>query len=177
MAEPSTARSLKRTSTPRKAAAAAVGDIDTSYLESLTGYNARRAALTIISVFLERMAQYELRPVDFSVLSLIANNPGITSRQLCGALDILPPNLVGMLRDLEGRGVIEKREHPTDRRAQGLHLSAAGKKLYAKAQRTATELEVDALGDLSVEERETLHSLLRRVYRTRRAAADGDQPG
>ena len=177
MAEPSTARSLKRSSSPRKAAAAAVGDIDTSYLESLTGYNARRAALTIISVFLERMAQYELRPVDFSVLSLIANNPGITSRQLCGALDILPPNLVGMLRHLEGRGVIEKRDHPTDRRAQGLHLSAAGKKLYAKAQRTATELEVDALGDLSVEERETLHSLLRRVYRTRRAAADGDQPG
>lgn len=174
MAEPSTARSLKRTSSPRKAAAA-VADIDTSYLETLTGYNARRAALTIISVFLERMAQYQLRPVDFSVLSLIAHNPGITSRQLCGALDILPPNLVGMLRELEGRGVIEKREHPTDRRAQGLHLSAAGKKLYAKAQRTATELEVDALGDLSVEERETLHSLLRRVYRTRRAAAEGDQ--
>jgi DNA-binding MarR family transcriptional regulator len=128
-------------------------------------------------VFLERMAQYQLRPVDFSVLSLIAHNPGITSRQLSGALDILPPNLVGMLRDLESRGVIEKREHPTDRRAQGLHLSAAGKKLYAKAQRTATELEVDALGDLSVEERETLHSLLRRVYRTQRAAADSDQPG
>ena len=176
MAEPSTARSLKRSSSPRKAATVE-GDIDTSYLETLTGYNARRAALTIISVFLERMAQYQLRPVDFSVLSLIAHNPGITSRQLSGALDILPPNLVGMLRDLESRGVIEKREHPTDRRAQGLHLSAAGKKLYAKAQRTATELEVDALGDLSVEERETLHSLLRRVYRTRRAAADSDQPG
>ncbi len=173
MAEPSTARSLKRTSLPRKSAAT-VSEIDTSYLESLTGYNARRAALAIISVFLERMAQYELRPVDFSVLSLIAHNPGITSRQLCGALDILPPNLVGMLRDLEGRGVIEKREHPTDRRAQGLHLSAAGKKLYAKAQRTATELEVDAMGDLSSEERETLHSLLRRVYRPRRAPAEPD---
>ena len=121
MAESSTARSLKRTSSPRKPSAA-VADVDTSYLETLTGYNARRAALTIISVFLERMAQYQLRPVDFSVLSLIAHNPGITSRQLCGALDILPPNLVGMLRDLESRGVIEKREHPTDRRAQGLHL-------------------------------------------------------
>ncbi|MDP3520127.1 MAG: MarR family transcriptional regulator [Hydrogenophaga sp.] len=176
MAEPSTARSLKRTSWPRKAAAS-VGDIDTSYLESLTGYNARRAALTIISVFLDRMAQYELRPVDFSVLSLIAHNPGITSRQLCGALDMLPPNLVGMLRELEGRGVIEKREHPTDRRAQGLHLSAAGKKLYAKAQRTATELEVDALHDLSAEERETLHGLLRRVYRPQRKSGEPDQPG
>lgn len=174
MAESSTARSLKRTSSPRKAAAA-VADVDTSYLETLTGYNARRAALTIISVFLERMAPYQLRPVDFSVLSLIAHNPGITSRQLCGALDILPPNLVGMLRDLESRVVIEKREHPTDRRAQGLHLTATGKKLYAEAQRTASQLELDTLSDLSPQERETLHSLLRRVYRPPKGPAASDE--
>ena len=44
--------------------------IDTSFLESLLGYNARRAALTIIGeAFLERMSVYGLRPVDFSVLS------------------------------------------------------------------------------------------------------------
>ena len=164
MAESSTARSLKRTSSPRKPSAA-VADVDTSYLETLTGYNARRAALTIISVFLERMAQYQLRPVDFSVLSLIAHNPGITSRQLCGALDILPPNLVGMLRDLESRGVIEKREHPTDRRAQGLHVSAAGKRLQREAQSTATQLERDVSQALTADELQTLNHLLRKVYR------------
>lgn len=173
MAEPSTARNLKRTSSPRKAAAA-VAEIDTSYLESLTGYNARRAALAIISVFLERMAQHGLRPVDFSVLSLIAHNPGITARQLCTALDILPPNLVGMLRQLESRGVIEKHPHPTDRRAQGLHLSAAGQTHYAQAQATATQLEIDAMPDFSPEERETLHGLLRRVYRPQRQSAETD---
>jgi hypothetical protein len=32
------------------------------------------------------MAPYGLRPVDFSVLSLITHNPGITSRQLCTTL-------------------------------------------------------------------------------------------
>jgi hypothetical protein len=31
-------------------------------------------------VFLQRMAFYDLRPVDFSVLSLVTHNPGITSR-------------------------------------------------------------------------------------------------
>ena len=183
MAEPSTARSLRRPASAgaarKPAAPAPVTRVDTSFLETLTGYNARRAALAIISLFLERMAPYGLRPVDFSVLSLIAHNPGITSRQLCGALDILPPNLVGMLRELEGRGLIEKREHPTDRRAQGLHLSADGKKLYAKAKATATALEVDALPGLSAEERDTLHSLLRRVYSPQRRAedTDTDQPG
>ena len=163
MAESSTARSLKRTSSPRKAAAA-VADVDTSYLETLTGYNARRAALTIISVFLERMAQYQLRPVDFSVLSLIAHNPGITSRQLCGALDILPPNLVGMINRFEKRGLVMRRPHPVDGRAQGLHLTDPGEAVMAQAEVTATELEKDVTHRLTERERKTLMALLQKVY-------------
>ena len=80
--------------------------IDATFLESLLGYNARRAALTIIEVFLDRMAVYGLRTVDFSTLSLVAHNPGITSRQLCEALGILPPNLVRIVADLDKRGLV-----------------------------------------------------------------------
>ena len=120
MPETSVANTLRRPRAPRKTAAsaspapAADGDkgIDTRYLESLLGYNARRAALAVIGVFLQRMAPFGLRPVDFSVLTLIAHNPGITSRQLCAALDILPPNLVGMIKSLDKRGLIERRPHP-----------------------------------------------------------------
>ena len=138
--------------------------IDTSYLETLLGYNARRAALAVITVFLQRMAPYGLRPVDFSVLTLIAHNPGITSRQLCTALDILPPNLVGMIKSLDRRGLIERKPHPTDGRAQGLHLSPAGIKLQKAAQRTATQLESDVASQLSDEELQTLKALLHRIY-------------
>lgn len=140
------------------------GAIDASYLESLLGYNARRAALTVIGVFLQRMAPYGLKPVEFSVLTLIAHNPGITSRQLCTALGILPPNLVGLIKSLDKRGLIERRAHPTDRRAQGLHLSAAGRKLQKSAQATATQLENDAGSRLTATELDTLKSLLRKVY-------------
>ncbi len=52
--------------------------IDTSYLESLLGYNARRASLVIIEQFVREMAEFDLRPVDFSVLSVIHHNPGVT---------------------------------------------------------------------------------------------------
>ena len=114
---------------PPEAADPGVGALDTRYLETLLGYNARRTALAVIAVFLRRMEPLGLRPVDFSVLTLIAHNPGVTSRQLCAALDILPPNLVGMIKSLDKRGLIERRAHPTDRRAQGLHLSAQGKRV------------------------------------------------
>ena len=152
---------------PRKSAApptVAPTEVDTRYLESLVGYNARRASLAIIEVFMERMAVYGLTVVDFSVLSLVAHNPGITSRQLCTALGILPPNLVGLIAALDRRGMVERRPHPTDGRALGLHLTRSGKALVKQAESTAAALEVDATARLTERERATLIALLRKVY-------------
>lgn len=142
-----------------------VETVDTAFLEGLLGYNARRAALAVIEVFLERMAVYQLRPVDFSVLSLVAHNAGITSRQLCSALGILPPNLVSLVAALEKRGLIERMPHPRDGRATGLHATPAGMKLMRQAERTAAELEADVAKRLTPSEQRTLLRLLRKVYR------------
>ena len=141
-----------------------VEKIDTSYLETLLGYNARRAALVIIELFLKRMAVYDLRPVDFSVLSLITHNPGISSRQLCSELNILPPNLVGMINTLEKRELILRQPHPSDGRVIGLHLSEVGSKLMKDAEQTAQELENEAASKLTAAERKTLMRLLQKVY-------------
>lgn len=138
--------------------------IDTSYLESLLGYNARRAAVEIIGLFLKRMAVYDLRPVDFSVLSLITHNPGISSRQLCSELNILPPNLVGMINTLEKRELILRKPHPSDGRVIGLHLSEIGINLMKEAEQTAKDLEDDAASKLTATERKTLMRLLQKIY-------------
>ncbi len=142
----------------------AVETIDTSYLESLLGYNARRAALSVIEVFMARMAPYDLRPVDFSVLSLITHNPGITSRQLCTALGIQPPNLVAMINSLEKRELMVRKPHPRDGRAMGLHLTNGGKKLMRNAEATAASLEAEVASRLSASESRTLIRLLQKIY-------------
>jgi DNA-binding MarR family transcriptional regulator len=142
----------------------AVEVVDTSYLQTLLGYNARRAALAVIEVFLQRMAVYGLRPVDFSVMSVIAHNPGITSRQLCSSLDILPPNFVALLSTLEKRELVRRTPHPSDRRAMSLHLTVPGQKLMRDAEKTAAQLEIDASSKLSTTERKTLIRLLQKVY-------------
>src|SRR3954463_5188189 len=136
--------------------APAVDALDTSFLESLLGYNARRAALAVIEVFLEAMAPYQLRPVDFSVLSLIAHNPGITSRQLCTTLGTLPPNLVGMVNALEKRELVSRQPHPRDGRAMGLHLTTKGEKFVRDAEATAAELEAGVAARLTPTELRTL---------------------
>lgn len=129
------------------------------------GYNARRAALMVMGVFKERMATYQLQPVEFSVLHLVGRNPGITSRQVCSALNIQPPNLVRLLARLHERGLIERHPHPQDARALSLALSHEGYKLLAKVEPAIAQLEIDATASLSAEERTTLIALLQKIYR------------
>jgi DNA-binding MarR family transcriptional regulator len=140
--------------------------IDTRYLETLLGYNTRRATLTIISRFIERMAEFDLRPVDFSVLSLIGHNPGITSRELCNALNILPPNMVGFLKAFEKRELIDRTPHPTDGRAMGLTLTKKGQQLMKAAEVAAIESDSSAAYRLSATEQKTLMRLLQKIYIT-----------
>jgi DNA-binding MarR family transcriptional regulator len=138
--------------------------VDSSYLQSLMGYNARRAALSIIELFLERLAPYGLKPVDFSVMSTIQHNPGVTSRQLCATLNLLPPNLVGLIQSLESRGLIERKPHPHDGRAVGLHATPKGHALMVQAEQTASELELEKTAKLTPAQRKTLLSLLQKIY-------------
>jgi DNA-binding MarR family transcriptional regulator len=148
----------------RESPAPFVENVDTQYLETLIGYNARRAALAVIERFLRDMAVHDFRVVDFSVASLIYHNPGITSRQLCTALSILPPNLVALVNGLEKRGVITKRPHPNDGRAIGLYTTPEGDTLMAQAEQDAANLEIAAGSRLTNAERKTLLRLLQKVY-------------
>jgi DNA-binding MarR family transcriptional regulator len=139
--------------------------IDNSYLESLLGYNCRRAALAIIEEFLVRLAVFGLRPVEFSVLSVILHNPGVTSRQICATLGILSPNLVRIIQSFDERGLIDRAVHSADRRAIGLTLSGAGRKLMREAEKEAAALEDEAAPELTAKEKSELIRLLGKVYR------------
>lgn len=153
-----------RISIRKKKSPSAERAVDTSYLETLIGYNCRRAAVSVISLFLERMAVYGLKPVDFSVLSLILHNPGITSRQLCTALDLLPPSLVNTISSFEKRNLISRTQNPIDKRAIGLELTSQGQAFMAEAEKAVSQLEIDASSRLTAAQRRTLISLLQRIY-------------
>jgi DNA-binding MarR family transcriptional regulator len=110
------------------------------------------------------MAVYDLKPVDFSVMSVVVHNPGVTSRQLCAALNILPPNLVGLVQSLESRGLLERLPHPHDGRAMGLHPTDKGQTLMTQAEATASELEMSIGSKLTPNQAQTLVTLLQKIY-------------
>ncbi|MDR0214527.1 MAG: MarR family winged helix-turn-helix transcriptional regulator [Comamonas sp.] len=143
----------------------AVDQVNASFLESLLGYNARRASLSLVGVFVKCMEGFDLKIVEFSLLSLVGGNPGITSRQLCQQLDVLPPNMVGMIEVMTRRGFLERRPHPRDGRAMGLYLTEAGRALVDQAEPQLKASESAAVSHLSAEEQQQLLSLLQKLYR------------
>ena len=115
------------------AADAAPEDIDTTVIEGFIGYSVRRASLAIVENFIRHLAPLELRPVGFTLLTLVDGNPGITSSQLCAQLGIQSSNLVALVKQLLDRGLIDRRPHPKDGRAMGLHMTPAGRSLLQEA--------------------------------------------
>jgi DNA-binding MarR family transcriptional regulator len=138
-------------------------EADLPVLADLMGYQARRAALHIIARFHEDLKNLSLRPVTFSVLSVVGHHDGLTSREVCDLLGIQPPNLVAIIQDLQQRGWLDRQPHPTDGRALGLHLTPQGQAQLAQAEALAVASDQQVCGHLSPAERETLVRLLKKI--------------
>lgn len=137
-------------------------------LLSLVGYNCRRTYMTIMPLFDERMSKYDLRAVDFSVLSLLKANPNITRKRLSNAINVSPSNLAILLDRLETRGVLMRQRNPLDKRSQTLVRTPEGLRLSVKAEKTASELEVEATSVQSDAQRGQLLALTQKVFLGRR---------
>jgi len=133
-------------------------------LGALVGYNCRRAYLAVVEHSIRHMAEHDLRPTSFSVLSLVHHEPGLNSRQVSKALGVRPPNLVAIIASLEARKLIERRPDPADGRSLGLHPTAEGSRLAARLERVLMRAETEATSMLSGPERQTLISLLGRIW-------------
>lgn len=154
--------------TPRNrtadALAAAETPLDQSSLIGLVGYNCRRAYLNILPLFLKRMEKYELRPVDYTVITLINTNAGLTPKRLSQAINVSPPNLATLLDRLEARGLVLRQRNPADKRSQNLMLTAEGRALCKKADKAVAELESEATDMLTDAERAELLRLLQKIF-------------
>ncbi|NBS47786.1 MAG: MarR family transcriptional regulator [Betaproteobacteria bacterium] len=142
-----------------------IAGADSSFLRTLLGYNTRRATLRIFEVFHERMRGYDLNPVEFSVLSLIGHNPGVTAGQICDELEIPAPNLAKIVSRLNQRQLIRREARAEDKRAFHLSLSTTGHKLLKQIEPVVEKLEQEASAGLTDKQREMVNALLQRIYR------------
>ncbi len=113
--------------------------------------------------FAERLAPIGLGPPHAGVLRALSHAPGVAQQVLATTLGVAPSRLVALVDELEGRGLVERRDQPDDRRSYALHLTAAGRDVLAQIGRTAREHDTDLCAPLDREEREVLAALLGRI--------------
>jgi DNA-binding MarR family transcriptional regulator len=101
-----------------------------------------------------------LEPRHFALLNFIALTPGSSQQVLSGALEIPASRVVGIVDDLEGRGFVERRPHPTDRRARALHLTDSGAAALQDARRAARANDEAFTARLDASQRDQLIALL-----------------
>src|SRR5437588_12343659 len=96
-------------------------NVDLGPLRDLIGYVLRRAQLAVFQDFFAAFAPFDIRPAQFSVLTVIERNPGLTQSQVAEALGIKRTNFVGMLDELERLGLAERRQTAGDKLCYALY--------------------------------------------------------
>ncbi len=97
-----------------------------------------------------------LRTAHLMLLTLLRDHGATSQSGLAEALRLDPSNLVGLLNDLEGRGMVIREHHPDDRRRHVVTIAHDGITQLHKTERRLVAAEDRVLGALDPEERAQL---------------------
>jgi DNA-binding MarR family transcriptional regulator len=125
-----------------------------------TGYLLSRLGFYASKRFGERVATLGLTPRMWGALNVLAQEESVSQHQLGKSIGMDPSSVVAAIDELESRGWVQRRRHPTDRRAHALYITAEGRRTLAKGRKLAMEAQEELLGPLSPEQRQQLHELL-----------------
>jgi DNA-binding MarR family transcriptional regulator len=134
--------------------------LDPGPLPELIGYRLRLAQQTVFRDFAASVRG--ISPGRIGMLLLVEANPGVTQSRLAAAVGRDRSTMVGVLDQLEAKGLVERRKG-IDRRTNGLWLTRAGRSLLARAKRAIADHEQRVASRLSAAERTKLLELLGRI--------------
>jgi MarR family transcriptional regulator, transcriptional regulator for hemolysin len=97
---------------------------------------------------------------QWQTLACLSSNEGIHQGGLADLLEIEPITLVRILDRLSERGLVERRQHPTDRRIWLLYMRDEARPLLAAMRNFGETTRAEALEGVSSADRERLSDVL-----------------
>jgi len=113
--------------------------------------------------FAQRLEELKLVPAHAGILRAISGSSGVSQQGLASLLGMVPSRLVTWLDELEERGLIERRDHPEDRRLYALHLTSAGAKTLVEIGGVARAHDDAICAPLAPAERDQFFGILSRL--------------
>ena len=124
------------------------------------GYAVRRFQIWIFQDFIRTLAAVDIKPTQYSVLTVIGANPGLSQMAVAKRLGIERARLVHLLDSLENRKLVRRVPSRTDRRSHALHLTARGQASLRQFKLLAAEHERHVAEKIGAENREQLLRIL-----------------
>ncbi len=139
-------------------------------IENSIGFLLAKAYQRAWAVMKEEIEPYDLTPPQFALLAFLWQQDGLTQVELSEKGQIDRSTVGGLIDRLERNGLLERRQHPQDRRAYRICLTEQGKTLEktlsACAERSLKRI-TSGLNDDEVKELRRMLDILRgerRVY-------------
>jgi DNA-binding MarR family transcriptional regulator len=135
-------------------------EIGLDALAGHAGYAVRRFQIWVFQDFIRTLAAVDIRPTQYSVMTVIGANPGLSQMAVANRLGIERARLVHLLDSLERRDLVARIRSATDRRSHALHLTARGKTALVQFKRLAAEHERHVAEKIGKANREKLLQIL-----------------
>jgi DNA-binding MarR family transcriptional regulator len=122
-----------------------------------------RLARALIEAERPILAAHELPMWGYIVLSALRDEPMRTQAALARSIGADKTRIIGVLDDLQERGLIEREPDPADRRVRLLRLTAAGRRLHGTVQSAIRRQEEQLLGELSAADQKVFLRVLQQL--------------
>jgi DNA-binding MarR family transcriptional regulator len=103
-------------------------------LRQRPGFLIRRLHQIHVAIFLEECADFGITPVQFSLMSVLADHAPVDQASLAAEIGVDRTTVAGVLRRLEGRGLVARDGHRHDRRLKMCRLTAKGTQLLRRME-------------------------------------------
>ncbi len=133
-------------------------------LASRPGFLIRRLHQIHTALFIEECAAFNVTPVQYSMMTVIAEQPGLEQARLAQEVGVDRATLANVVARLESRGLLRRTTTKADRRLKRVVLTAKGKRLLEQMTDAAQRAHARTVEILSSDERAAfLHFLARLV--------------
>lgn len=116
------------------------------------GYLLRQAHQAMRTAIDQEVRKLGISAPQFSLLSVLRNEPGLSGAELADDSMLTQQTTSEIVRGLERRELVERRNDPLDARSRRIYLTAKGRRVLRAADERVARLEEESVRSLGVEQ-------------------------